>query len=98
MMNALCYTNFTYALRGDYAAATFGAEKLIALAEEKGAAYWRTVGAMQRGHVLALTGGEWDAINMIASGMAASRSTGSKLFVPTFLSHLAMAHAELWST
>ena len=32
---------------------------------------------------------------MIASGMAASRSTGSKLFVPTFLSHLAMAHAQL---
>jgi predicted ATPase len=95
MMNALCYTSFTYALCGDYDAATSGAESLIALADEKAAAYWKTVGAMQRGHVLALTGGGWDAVNMIASGMAASRSTGSKIFVPTFLSHLAMAHAKL---
>jgi class 3 adenylate cyclase/tetratricopeptide (TPR) repeat protein len=95
MMNALCYTSFTYSFCGDYVAATSGIERLTALADEKGATYWKTVGLMGQGHILALTGHPWEAVNMIATGMSASRSTGSKLFVPTFLSHLAMAHLKL---
>jgi predicted ATPase len=95
MMNALCYSSFTYNFCGDYVAATSGIERLTALAEEKGAIYWKTVGLMGQGHILALTGRPWEAVTMIAAGMSASRSTGSKLFVPTFLSQLAMAHLKL---
>jgi class 3 adenylate cyclase/tetratricopeptide (TPR) repeat protein len=94
-MNALCYTSFTHAFSGDYASAMAAVEELIALAEEKGATYWKTVGMMGRGRIFAMTGRAWDAVNMITAGMAASRSTGSELFVPTFLSQLAMAHADL---
>jgi class 3 adenylate cyclase/tetratricopeptide (TPR) repeat protein len=95
LMNALCYTSFTYTFCGNYVAANSAVDELAALAEEKGALFWKTVGTMGRGHISALTGSAWDAVNMIASGMAASRSTGSKIFVPAFLSHLAMAHADL---
>ena len=94
-MNALCYTSFTHTFCGDYAAASSAVEELIVLADEKGATYWKTVGMMGRGHIFTLTDRAWDAVNMITAGMSASRSTGSKLFVPAFLSHLAMAHADL---
>jgi tetratricopeptide (TPR) repeat protein len=94
-MNALCYTSFTHTFCGDYAAASSAIEELIALADEKGATYWKTVGMMGRGHIYTLTDRAWDAVNMITAGMSASRSTGSKLFVPAFLSHLATAHADL---
>jgi class 3 adenylate cyclase/tetratricopeptide (TPR) repeat protein len=95
LMNALCYTSFTYTFCGNYLAASSAVDELAALADEKSALFWKAVGMMGRGHISALTGSAWDAVNMITSGMAASRSTGSKIFVPAFLSHLAMAHADL---
>ena len=48
-----------------------------------------------RGSVFALTGTASDAMPVITSALTAYRSTGSTNFMPTFLSYLASAHAEL---
>jgi class 3 adenylate cyclase/tetratricopeptide (TPR) repeat protein len=95
LMNALCYTSFTYTFCGDYSAAGSAISELTALADEKGALFWKTVGIMARGHISALTKRPYEAVDLIKAGMAASRSTGSKIFVPTFLSHLALSYAHL---
>ena len=49
---------------------------------------------MNRGLLLALTGKAKDAIEKITSGLAAWRSTGSTLWTPLYLPHLARAHAQ----
>ena len=69
--------------------------KLVALADEKGALFWKAGGMMYRGCVLALTGKASDAVQTITSGIAAWRSTGATLCMPLVLSYLARAYAEL---
>jgi predicted ATPase len=95
LMSTLCYASLTYAFCGNYSAATSVVDELAALADEKHTLFWKVVGMMGRGQIFALTGRASDAVNMIASGMAASRSTGSKTFAPAFLSYLATAYADL---
>jgi predicted ATPase len=48
---------------------------------------------MHKGALLTLTGAPADAARTIAVGLAAWRSTGSTLWVPCYLSHLAHASA-----
>ena len=50
---------------------------------------------MEKGCVLALTGKASEAIQMITSGIATYRSTGSRVYLPFFLLHLSRAHAEI---
>ena len=50
---------------------------------------------VSRGCVLALTGNAADAITVITSEISAFRSTGATINLPLYLSHLAIAHAEL---
>ena len=50
---------------------------------------------MNQGSILALTGKVADAVQMITSGIAAFRPTGSTLWIPFYLSYLARAHAKL---
>jgi len=50
---------------------------------------------MQSGCVLAQSGKAAEAIQMITSGITMYRSTGSRLYLPIFLSHLSKAYAEL---
>jgi predicted ATPase len=50
---------------------------------------------MNEGSVLALTGRASDAIEMLISGIAAHRTTGSTLWLPLYFARLARAHAEL---
>ena len=69
--------------------------RLVALADEKGAAQWKAAGMLMRGSVFALTGEASDAVPIITSGLTAYRSTGATQFMPTFLSYLVSAHAEL---
>src|SRR5262249_12079578 len=52
-------------------------------------------GLMHRGAIQALTGKASDAIAMIPTGIAAWQSSGSIAFLPWYLSHKAIAHAEL---
>ena len=48
-----------------------------------------------RGWLLGRTGRAVDAVQTITSGIAAWRSTGATLFLPSWLLYLAAAHAEL---
>jgi class 3 adenylate cyclase/predicted ATPase len=93
LMFALAAIPRTYVLCGNYAAANAQIDELAALAEEKGALFWKAPVTMQRGWVSASTGKAADAVQMITSGHAAFRSTGGTAYMS--LSHLARAHAEL---
>jgi predicted ATPase len=95
LMFALAYTVFTPTHCGNYAAASSQADELVALADEKGAPLWKAHGMMHQGCILALTGDASNAIQTMTSGIAAYRSTGSKAWVPWYLSYLARAYAEL---
>src|SRR5262249_35493186 len=70
-------------------------EELVALSDEKGSLYWKSMGIMQRGLLFAVTGNASDAVEMITSGLAALRLTGSTWSEPRFLTYLARVYAEL---
>jgi class 3 adenylate cyclase/predicted ATPase len=95
LMYALNHTTISYILCGNHAVAAAQAQELVALAEEKGALFWKAAGMMRRGSVLALTGSASDANEMLISGITAYRSTGGTGFLPLFLPQLARAHSEL---
>ena len=83
-------------LCGNYAAANAQADELVALADEKGAAHWKPIGMLNaRSGFLILTGKASDAVQMMTSGIAACRSTGATTWMPSHLSFLASAYAEL---
>jgi class 3 adenylate cyclase/predicted ATPase len=80
---------------GNYTSANLAIDELIALAEEKGALFWKANGMLARGHIFALTGKASEAVEIITSTLAAYRSMGATAGVPYALSNLARAHAEL---
>ena len=95
LMYAQFHTSLTNVLCAKYAAANAQSNEVVRLADEKGAALWKALGTMQNGCVLALSGKASEAIQMITSGITTYRSTGSRVYLPIFLSHLSRAHAEL---
>ena len=95
LMPALFMTSIPYTLCGNRAAAAAQAQELVAVAEEKGSVFWKAPGMVSQGCVLALTGTASDAIEILISWMTALRTTGTTLWMPFFLPHLARAHAEL---
>jgi predicted ATPase len=94
LMYTMGHLQLTHIYCGNYAAADALSDELVALADEKGAPLWRAFGMMNRGLLLALAGKAKDAIEKITSGLAAWRSTGSTLWTPLYLPHLARAHAQ----
>jgi predicted ATPase len=92
-MNTLFITSLTHICCGNYVAAKMQADELVALANEKGAVFWKTAGTLFQGCVSVLTGNPSDAIQLISSGITAWRATGSTMWVPLYLTHLAKAHA-----
>ena len=96
LMYALFHTAyFAYFHCRNYPATNALLHELIALADEKGAAFWKAGGEMLQGCVLAFTGKPSDAVHTITTGLGAWRSTGATLFIPEHLSCLARALAEL---
>jgi class 3 adenylate cyclase/predicted ATPase len=95
LMYALSIAPLTHFLSGDYGPASTLAEKVIALADERGVLFWKALGMMNRGCILAVTGSPADAIQTITSGIAGWRSTGATVWMPLFLSYLAKAYAAL---
>ena len=87
--------SLTHILCGNYATANAEADELVALADEKGALFWKAFGTSMQGCLLALTGKASDAVHMITAGITALRSTGATLWMPLYLSYLARAYAEL---
>ena len=94
-MASLDFTTLTLIHCGKYAMAKARADEAVALATEKGATFWKAMGIMNQGCVLALTGRASGAVHSITSGMTAWRSTGARLFVPLYLSYLTRAYAAL---
>jgi predicted ATPase len=95
LMYAQFHTSLTNVLCAKYAAANAQSSEVVRLADEKGAALWKALGTMQKGCVLALSGKASEGIQMMTSGITMYRSTGSRVYLPIFLSHLSRAHAEL---
>jgi len=81
---------------GNYATAAAQTQQLMTNAADMEGSYWTAVGMMLQGGLFALTGECAPAIEMINSGIAASRLTGSNLLrMPWYLSCLARAHVGL---
>jgi len=95
LLYALFHASFPHIFCGNYVTAKAIVDELIALADEKGAVFWRALAVMNQGWLSALNGKAEDAIHTITSGIAAYRSTGATLFVPLSLLHLTRAYAEL---
>jgi predicted ATPase len=95
LIYALGFGPLTHLHCGNYAAVESQSDELVALVEEKSAGGWKGFGTGLQGCVLALTGKAAEAVHMITSGLAASRSIGVTLFAPLHVSYLAAAHADL---
>ena len=95
LMYALVHALVVHIQCGNYPTAKAEADELVALADEKGALFWKSLGMSVQGCILALTGNASDAVQLITSGITALRSTGSTLWMPLHLSYLAKAYAEL---
>jgi class 3 adenylate cyclase len=80
---------------GSYGQTSPIVDDLIALADKKGAAYWKAQGVMLRGCLLAIAGNASDAIQVIKGGIIDFRSTGSTVFFPWQLSNLARSYAAI---
>jgi predicted ATPase len=94
-MTALNNTGVTHICCRNYAAANAELEELVALADEKGALYWKVCGMASQGCLFAQTGKASDAVRMLTSGITAYRSTGATLWAPFHLSNLATSYAIL---
>ena len=95
LMYALGFTPFTHIHCGDFATATAQTDELVALAEEKRAMFWKAVGMINQGWLLALTGQASNAVRVMTSGINHWRSTGATIWLPFYLPSLAKAYAEL---
>jgi class 3 adenylate cyclase/predicted ATPase len=96
LMYALWWASWKNIFDGTYATAQPLLDELAALADEKDAAsFWKATEIAFRGALFALTGNASDAVRAITSGLTSLRSTGTTLYEPWHLFHLAMAYAEL---
>jgi hypothetical protein len=75
LMYALSHGAFARYQCGNYASANAVFDELAALAEEKGALFWKAFGIMNQGCVRALTGQPLDAVRMIKSGWQSTGAT-----------------------
>ena len=95
LMVALACASLIYILCGDYAAAGWVLDELVALADEKRAAWWKSAGTLACGVVFGETGNASIAVQTITSGFAAQSSTGAKFMIARYSSSLARAYAKL---
>jgi tetratricopeptide (TPR) repeat protein len=95
LMYALLYSVLDHIRGGDYAVAHTQVIELLALADERGAPFWKAFGTAARGWLFTETGKASDAVAAITSGINSLRSTGVILYEPWHLWYLAMAYAEL---
>jgi tetratricopeptide (TPR) repeat protein len=94
LMYALVHSSVVHMHRGDYAIAAGQADELVALANEKGALFWKALGLSVQGCILELTGKATEAVHMITFAISSLRSTGSTLWMPLHLSYLARAYGK----
>jgi predicted ATPase len=80
---------------GDYVSAGRLVNEMVTLSDDKGSSYWKAMGMMHEGLLIALTGKVLDGIHASKSGLAALRSTGTTLAGPYYSSCLAMNYAKI---
>ena len=95
IMFALHHASLAHIQFGNYAAASADAVELAALADEKDALLWKSLGISVQGWLFALTGKASDAIQAITTGVTALRSTGATMWMPLSLTYLTRAYAKL---
>ena len=95
LMYALTHVSMTHFCCGNYRTASAEADELVALAGEKGSPIWKAYGASRQGFLAAMTDKAADAVQIITSAIDLGRSSGSTLWTPLNLSHLARAYAAL---
>jgi class 3 adenylate cyclase/tetratricopeptide (TPR) repeat protein len=95
LMYALFFAVANHIRCGNYAAAHTQVDELVALADERGAPYWKAFGTAMRGWLFTETGKPSDAVRAITSGITSLRSTRAALYEPWHLWYLATAYAEL---
>jgi predicted ATPase len=95
MMYALNVASLIHILCGNHVTANTHCEELVALADEKGSAFWKAFGMLPQGYLVALTRKASDAFRLITSGITAFRSTGATMWLPLYMSQLAGVYAEL---
>jgi predicted ATPase/class 3 adenylate cyclase len=80
---------------GEYAAAARLVDELVALADEKGALFWKALGMLMQGSLYGLTDRASDAVRTIATGITALRATGATTWITFWFACLAKANADL---
>jgi class 3 adenylate cyclase/predicted ATPase len=95
LMAALTLTSLTHIHCGGYPIANAQLDEGVALADEKGALFWKVGAMLVKGCLLAATSKASEAVHMITSALAAWRSTGTTVWTPAYLSYLARAYLEL---
>jgi predicted ATPase len=85
-------------LCGDYATAGTRFNDLIAMADEQGMLSLKIRGISLQGFLFSVTGEAAKAVQAMTSTTAIWRSTGSTVFIPVTLLHLARAYTELGQT
>ena len=95
LMYALAWASQAQILCGRCAEVAAQAQELVTLADEIGSVYWKAAGMCVQGLLLHKSGKAWKAVQLLNTGIAHWRSTGASLFVPTQLSWLSAAYAEL---
>jgi predicted ATPase len=95
LVYVLNFSIFPHLSCGNFAAANALIDEFVPLKDQIGSAFWGGWGTVQRGCVLDLTGKAAEAVQNIASGIDEMRATGTTLWLPLFLSSLALANAEI---
>ena len=95
LMAALTLTSLSQIHCGSYAIANAQLDEVITLANETGAVFWKVGGMLVQGCLFAIAGKASDAVRTITSALSAWRATGATVWMPTYLSYLTRAYAEL---
>ena len=89
---ALYHASDLHTRRRDFDSALARAEQLIALAGEQNLAFFHATGLIWKGWALAETAAVETGLSLLTEGLNAFQSTGSVLYVPTYLVGIAQAH------
>ena len=95
MMYALTHASLIHIFCGNYTTAQANADELLAMANDKNTAFWKSQAVSLCGQISSLTGKPEIAIEMISAGVAAYRLTGSTVWVSLCLTSLARAYADV---
>jgi predicted ATPase len=92
---ALCVGSFAQIFCGDYTRTNIQLDEADALADEKGSVFWKAFSTSLHGCASACSGEPAKAVRMITTGINSFRSTGTTVWMPLWLMHLAKARASV---